>query len=147
MAHNSPNKTTATDASVEDFLAAIQDEGRRADAQQVCRLMQEVSGESPKMWGQSIVGFGQYHYKYASGREGDMAASGFSPRKAAITIYFADGIADYDQQLKQLGTHTTGKGCLYIKQLSDVDIEVLTDMIQSSYGYVMNRKDDMHRAA
>jgi hypothetical protein len=94
--------------------------------------MSRVTGEPPQLWG-SIIGFGQYHYKYESGREGDVAAASFAPRKAATTIYLVDGIGRYEEQLKQLGPHTTGVGCLYIKDLDKVDLSVLEDIVAESY--------------
>jgi hypothetical protein len=95
-------------------------------------LMGRVTGEAPRLWG-SIIGFGQYHYKYKSGREGDAPAAGFSPRKAATSIYLPDGIGRYDEQLKQLGPHATGVGCLYIKDLDKIDIPVLEGIVTESY--------------
>jgi hypothetical protein len=100
--------------SVQAHIAGVTPDRRRRDAETLLELMSRVTGESPQLWG-SVIGFGQYHYKYASGREGDAAAAGFAPRKAAMTIYLMDGIARYEQLLKQLGPHTTGVGCLYIR--------------------------------
>jgi hypothetical protein len=106
--------------SVQAGLDEVTPQKRRRDAQTLLELMARVTGEAPRLWG-SVIGFGQYHYKYASGREGDAPAAGFAPRKAATTIYLPDGIGRYDEQLKQLGPHTTGVGCLYIKDLEKVD--------------------------
>jgi hypothetical protein len=124
----SENKTKPTELSVAAFINALADPGRRADAKLLIKLMQSASGEKPKMWGPSIVGFGSYHYKYESGREGDMPVIGFSPRKAANVLYGMRGASDADALLAKLGKHTTDKGCLYIKKLADVDQEVLQAM-------------------
>lgn len=118
--------------AVRTYLNGVSPEKRRRDAEKVLELMSRVTGEPPQLWG-SIIGFGQYHYKYQSGREGDVAAAGFAPRKAATTIYLADGIGRYEEQLKQLGPHTTGVGCLYIKDLDKVDLSVLEDIVAESY--------------
>jgi Domain of unknown function (DU1801) len=118
--------------AVQTYLDGVTPEKRRWDAEKVLELMSRVTGEPPQLWG-SIIGFGQYHYKYESGREGDVAAAGFAPRKAATTIYLADGIGRYEEQLKQLGPHTTGVGCLYIKDLDKVDLSVLEDIVAESY--------------
>jgi len=125
-------KTKQTEESVQGFLAAIQDEGKRADALTVCKLMEELSGQSPKMWGASMVGFGSYHYTYASGRSGDWFVCGFSPRKAALTLYLTGGFDQMEKHLSQLGKHTTGKGCLYVKRLADIDLEVLKAMVKET---------------
>jgi Domain of unknown function (DU1801) len=117
---------------VRAYLDGVTPAKRRRDAEKLLELMSRVTGESPQLWG-SIIGFGQYHYKYESGREGDVAAAGFAPRKAATTIYMADGIGRYAEQLKQLGPHTTGVGCLYIKDLDKVDLSVLQDIVAESY--------------
>jgi Domain of unknown function (DU1801) len=117
---------------VRTYLDGVTPEKRRRDAEKLLELMSRVTGEPPQLWG-SIIGFGQYHYKYESGREGDVAAASFAPRKAATTIYLVDGIGRYDEQLKQLGPHTTGVGCLYIKDLDKVDLSVLEDIVAESY--------------
>lgn len=126
------NKTKLTNQSVGAFIDALTDESRRADAKLLARLMQRATGEKPKMWGPSIIGFGEYHYKYESGREGDMPLAGFSPRKAATVLYGVIGFSDADRLLAKLGKHTTGKGCLYIKKLSDIDPGVLEELIVKS---------------
>jgi hypothetical protein len=118
--------------SIQAHLDSVTPEKRRRDAQTLLDLMTRVTGESPRLWG-SIIGFGQYHYKYQSGREGDAPAAGFAPRKAAATIYLPDGIGRYDEQLKQLGPHTTGVGCLYIKDLDKIDISILENVVAESY--------------
>ncbi len=119
------NKTKATNVSVSAFIDAITDEGRRADAKALVKLMQKAAGEKPKMWGASIIGFGSYHYVYDSGREGDMRVIAFSPRKAATVLY---GLSDAEALLPKLGKHTRGKGCVYIKKLADIDQKVLEAM-------------------
>ena len=123
------NKTKATKLSVTAFIGALTDPARRADAKVLVKLMQSAAGEKPKMWGPSIVGFGTYHYKYDSGREGDMPVIGFSPRTAASVLYGLIGFSGAEALLAKLGKHTTGKGCLYIKKLSDVNVTVLESML------------------
>lgn len=118
--------------SVQTHLDGVTPEKRRRDAAKLLELMTRVTGESPQLWG-SIVGFGQYHYKYQSGREGDAPAAGFAPRKAATTIYLLDGIGRYDQQLKELGPHATGVGCLYVSDLDKIDLSVLEAIVAESY--------------
>ena len=125
-------KTQKNDQSVTAFLDAVPDEGKRADAFAVLNLMQKVTAKKPKMWGDSIVGFGEYHYKYASGREGDWFVTGFSPRKQNLTVYIMPGFERYGALLGKLGKHKTGKSCLYIKQLSDVDMAVLEELVAKS---------------
>jgi Domain of unknown function (DU1801) len=123
------NQTQPTKLSVAKFIETIADETRRADAKALVKMMQSASGEKPTMWGPAIVGFGSVHYKYDSGREGDMPMIGFSPRKAASVLYGAIGFTGADAMLAKLGKHSTGKGCLYIKKLSDVDQKVLEAML------------------
>jgi|SRR5580698_3008021 hypothetical protein len=125
------NKTKATEASVAAFVDALEP-ARRLDAKAVIRMMKNATGEKPKMWGPSIIGFGIQHYKYESGREGDTVLVGFSPRKAATVMYGLIGSKDAEALLTKLGKHTTGKGCLYIKSLSDVDEKVLEELIAKS---------------
>ena len=132
-------KTTRNDASVDDFLASVADPQRRSDAETVCDLMREVTGLEPAMWGPSIVGFGQYQYKYASGRQGDWPAAAFSPRKQSLTLYLAEGFEDSKDLLGRLGKHTTSKACLYIKRLSDVDTDVLRALVRDSFELVNGR--------
>ena len=119
------NKTKPTKLSVPAFIDALTDETRRADAKALVRLMQSATGEKPKMWGPSIIGFGIYHYSYESGREGDMPLAGFSPRKTATVVYGITEFSESEVLLAKLGKHTTGRGCLYIKKLADVDQNVL----------------------
>jgi hypothetical protein len=126
------NKTRPTQLSVKQFIDALADPARRADATAILKMMQSVAGEKPKMWGPSIVGFGSYHYKYDSGREGDMPLIAFSPRKAATVLYNMTAFSDSKALLAKLGKHTTGGGCLYIKKLADVDGKVLETLIQKS---------------
>jgi len=123
------NKTKSTKLSAPAYIDTIADENQRADARTLVKLMQSATGEKAAMWGSAIVGFGSYHYKYESGREGDMPLIGFSPRKAATVLYLMLGTGNYEAQLAKLGKHTTGKGCLYIKKLGDVDQKVLADLI------------------
>jgi len=123
------NKTTATEKSVEDFLDDVKDDQKREDSYKILDMMKRLSGYEPKMWGSSIIGFGEYHYKYESGREGDMCRIGFSPRAQNLSIYFMPGYADFSEDLSRLGKHKLGKSCLYIKRLSDVDEAVLEEMI------------------
>jgi hypothetical protein len=138
-------KTTRSPLSVPEFLAAVDDPRRRADAEAACALMAEVTGAPPTMWGTSIVGFGGYHYRYASGREGDAPAVGLSPRKQALTIYLSAGFDDHDELLGRLGPHRTGKSCLYLKRLSDVDEQVLRSLIGAGFrsldGTVLTAED------
>ena len=126
------NKTQPTGTSVAAFVSAIADETRRADAKALVKLMQGATGEKAKMWGTAIIGFGSYHYTYDSGREGDMPLVGFSPRKAATVLYLKLGAGGSEALLAKLGKHTTGKGCLYIKKLADVDLKVLESLIAKS---------------
>jgi hypothetical protein len=126
------NKTKPTELSVAAFIDAITDPNKRADANSLVKLMQDAAGEKPKMWGPSIIGFGSYHYRYDSGREGDMPLIGFSPRKTAIVLYNMIGTSDSKALLPKLGKHTTGKGCLYLKKLADVDQQVLEAMVVKS---------------
>ena len=132
------NKTKATKQSVATFLNGIDDKDKRADAKKVAAIMQKVTGEKAAMWGSSIVGFGQYHYKYESGREGDFMLAGFAPRKKALTIYIMAGFKLYDSLMKKLGKYKTGKSCLYVKRLSDIDEKVLTQLIDKSVEYMRN---------
>lgn len=123
-------KTVPTPASVDDFLAAIPDATRRGDAQAVCDLMREVTGLEPTMWGPSIVGFGTHHYRYESGHEGDCFVVGFSPRKANLSLYVTNGVGEVADLLPKLGKHTTGKSCIYVKWLDDIDQAVLKKIIK-----------------
>ena len=125
-------KTTQNEKSVTKFLKNVENDRRREDGFEVLKLMQEVTSLEPKMWGDSIVGFGSYHYKYASGREGDWMLIGFSPRKQNMTLYIMDGFDEYYKLLSKLGKHKTGKSCLYINKLEDVDMGVLELLVKKS---------------
>lgn len=125
-------KTKLNNASVEDFLNTIENDQQRADSFALLKMMEEISGKPAKMWGANIVGFGTYHYVYASGREGDWMLTGFSPRKASISVYLMAGFEQFDNELAGLGKHKVGKGCLYVKKLSDIDEKVLCKMIKKS---------------
>ena len=129
-------KTVPTDASVDDYLNGVANETKRQDSFALSTLMQEVTGEEPVMWGDSIVGFGTYRYVYASGRTGDWPLVGFAPRKQALTLYIMSGFASYDELLGKLGKHSTGKSCLYIKRLSDIDIDVLRLLVTESVAHM-----------
>jgi hypothetical protein len=130
-------KTKPTEASVDSFLNGVADEEQRADALQLVEMMKEITGEPPRMWGPTMVGFGQFHYVYASGHEGDTFLIGFSPRKSALTLYFAAGLDQrFSAALAKLGKVKTGKGCLYIKRLAEVDLAVLGEMMRSNVAYL-----------
>ncbi|HEY2396862.1 MAG TPA: DUF1801 domain-containing protein [Rudaea sp.] len=126
------NKTRETTASVAEFIAGVDEPQKRADAQAIMRLMQHATGKKAALWGPSIIGFGSYHYVYASGREGDMPVVGFSPRKVAIVLYGLINAAGAEALLAKLGKHATGKGCLYIRKLADVDEAVLAKLIDNA---------------
>lgn len=126
------NKTQPNDSSVQDFLESVPDQRRREDAFALLDLMREVTGEEARMWGDSIVGFGQYHYKYASGREGDAPLTGFSPRKQNLAVYITAGFDQYGDLMSRLGKHKTGKACLYINRLEQVDTDVLRELVRQS---------------
>lgn len=132
MAKTAELKTKVNDASVTDFLNSVEDEQKRKDTFEILEIVKQITKEEPKMWGSSIVGFGTHHYKYESGREGDSAMIGFSPRKQNITLYIVPGFERYQGLMKKLGKHSTGKSCLYIKRLGDVDVEVLKELITES---------------
>ena len=122
-------KTRVNDASVEKFISSLHDEEKRKDAFALLELMKKATSEEPKMWGSSIIGFGSYHYKYSTGREGDWPVTGFSPRKQSMTIYFCAGFEKMDSQMKELGKFKTGVGCLYFNKLSDINPKALKEMI------------------
>lgn len=125
-------QTKLNDASVEDFLNKVENEQKRKDSFELIKMMQQATKEEPKMWGPAIIGFGSYHYKYESGREGDMPIIGFSPRKQSLTLYVGLGDDSENPLLKKLGKYTTSKACLYIKKLADVDRTVLQKLINES---------------
>ena len=128
-------KTAPTKASVQAFLRDIQDETRRRDCQIIARLMRQATRATPRMWGPSIVGFGSYHYRYASGREGDWFLTGFSPRKTDLTVYLMGGLTHHAPLLRRLGRHKSSKSCLYVKRLADIDLAVLEELIRDSVRY------------
>ncbi len=133
------NKTQATSADVTAFIDGVADETQRADAHEIAAMMARLSGAPAKMWGPSIIGFGSYHYKYDSGREGDSLRIGFSPRKGQTVLYLIDGYAGKEAQLARLGKHKLGKSCLYIKRLSDVDVGVLEEMVVETLAYMADK--------
>jgi Domain of unknown function (DU1801) len=127
------NKTKPTSVSVAAFVDALANDIRKSDAKSLIKLMQSATGEKPRMWGPSIIGFGSYHYRYDSGREGDSLIVGFSPRKAELVLYGVTGALEAAPLLTKLGKHSMGKGCLYIKKLEDVDTTVLKEMIVKAF--------------
>ena len=132
-------KTTPTRASVDAYIDAVEDAQKRADCRAVAAMMAEVTGAPARMWGPSIVGFGSYHYRYASGREGDFMETGFAARKRAITLYIMAGFSEYGDLLAKLGKHDAGKSCLYVKRLADVDQAVLREMVERSVAWIRAR--------
>ena len=132
-------KTQPTPASVNAFLDTLDDDAKREDSKTVAALMADITGAPAVMWGTSIVGFGQYHYRYASGREGDFFETGFAPRKRALTLYVMDGFSEYDALLSKLGKFTTGKSCLYVKRLADVDQAVLRKLVERSVAAIRKK--------
>lgn len=129
-------KTKRNKGDVKAFLNSVPDERKRQDSFTILELMRQVTGKEPEMWGDSIVGFGSYHYKYKSGREGDWFLTGFSPRKQNLTLYIMSGFDEYDQLLSKLGKHSTGKACLYIKKVEDVDMDVLNKLVKKSVAHM-----------
>lgn len=125
-------KTKRNKGDVEAFLNSVPDEKKRRDSFTILELMKQVTGQEPEMWGDSIVGFGSYHYKYESGREGDWFVTGFSPRKQNLTLYIMSGFDEYDNLMSRLGKYKTGKSCLYIKKIDDVDQDVLQELVKKS---------------
>ena len=130
------NKTQPTDKSVQSFIEALDDEQKIADSYSLVELMKDVTGCEPKMWGPSIIGFDQYHYKYESGREGDFLKVGFSPRKREFSVYLMCDLENNTELLNKLGKHRTGKSCLYVKRLEDIDMDVLKELVQESVKFV-----------
>jgi len=126
----SENKTRPTGEAISEFMAQVDHPVRRADAHRLDEIFREVTGWAPQMWGPSIVGYGSYHYRYETGREGDMCATGFSPRKANLVLYIMPGYSDHSDTLARLGKHKLGKSCLYLNKLADVDEEVLKELIR-----------------
>jgi nucleoid DNA-binding protein len=135
----SKNKTTETNNSVDAFLKSVADETKRTDSFELVKLMQQHTGFEAKMWGPAIVGFGSYHYKYASGREGDAPLVGFSPRAKEISLYLSQEFAEKEKLLQHFGKHRTGVGCVYIKKLQDINIEVLAKLITASVSYLQEK--------
>ena len=129
-------KTLPTDASVEEYLLTVENEDRRADTRAVIKIMERITGCPPVMWGDSIIGFDTYHYKYASGREGDWMVSAVAPRKAALTVYVMAGFDRYGELMGRLGKYKTGSSCLYLKKLSDAEPKALEELITSSVAYM-----------
>lgn len=123
------NKTTETESSVVDFINTVDDEVKRNDSFELIKIMHEATGSEAKMWGSNIIGFGSYHYKYASGHEGDAPLAGFSPRKTAISLYLSLPTEKREELLLKLGKHKPSKGCIYVKKLADIDVEVLKKMV------------------
>ena len=132
-------KTKPTEKTVDSFIATVEDDKVRADCYTIINLMEKVTGESHKMWGPAIVGFGKYTYKYESGRSGEICMTGFSPRKANITLYVLAGFPGQAKLLDKLGKHTSGKGCLYIKKLDDINIDVLESLIKESIKFLKEK--------
>ena len=133
------NKTQKTGAGVDGFLAAVEHPRRREDGRVLLRMMREVTGLEPEMWGPSIIGFGDYHYRYESGREGDFFLVGFSPRKQSLSLYLPAGFPEYDALLAALGKHRKGASCLYVNKLADVDLAVLRRLIAASFQHMRTR--------
>ncbi len=133
-------KTKPTKVSVTDFIASLSDERRRAECRQLMKVHKAATGKSPVMWGPSIVGYGKYHYKYASGHEGECCIAGFSPRKAALTVYIMAGFPEYGPLLQKLGPHKKSVSCLYLKNLDGIDLKVLETMIRKSVASVRRRE-------
>jgi len=132
-------KTKKNEGDVEAFLDSVDNEKRVADCRAVMKMMKRVTGKAPKMWGSSIIGFDEYHYVYDSGREGDWPITGLSPRKQSLTLYIMPGFDRYDDLMKKLGKHKTGKSCLYINRLEDVNMDVLEELVRESVEYMRNK--------
>jgi len=130
------NKTQRNDGDVLAYLESVSNKRRREDSLALLKIMEEVTGEPAEMWGTSIVGFGSYHYRYESGREGDMMLTGFAPRKASLSLYIMGGHERYDELMARLGKHRTGSSCVYINKLADVDLDVLRELINESVEYM-----------
>jgi hypothetical protein len=136
------NKTRATKQKVSEFIAAIEDPRKRSDCRELMKLMRGVTGKRATMWGPGIVGFGKYHYKYASGREGDFFLTGFAPRKQALSIYIINGFQVHSKLMEKLGKFKTGKSCLYVKSLDDIDRSALAELVQASVSYMREKYPD-----
>lgn len=133
------NKTKPTSLKAEDFISQVENPQKRSDSLKVMEMMKEITGKEPVMWGSSLIGFDQYHYKYDSGREGDSLMVGFSPRKQALTIYIMPGFERFDDLMQKLGKYKTGKACLYIKKLEDIDLSILRELISESVKYMRKK--------
>ena len=129
-------KTKPNEQSVDEFLQRVDDEAKRRDSYIILGLMEEVTGAKARMWGDSIIGFGSYHYKYASGREGEWFLTGFSPRKRNLTLYIMSGFTEYDGLLRRLGKFKIGKSCLYVNRLEDIDLSTLRELVETSVGHL-----------
>ena len=129
-------KTQPNDKSVTDFLDGVKNDTKREDSFTILELMKEITGEEPIMWGDSIIGYGTYHYKYASGRAADWFLTGFSPRVQNLTLYIMSGFDEYDDLLGKLGKHSTGKSCLYVKRLENIDLDVLRELVEKSVAHM-----------
>lgn len=127
------NITIPTTDDVDSFLATLESDEQRRDSQTLLRMMSDVSGKSPVMWGSSIIGFGRFTYRYASGREGDWMRIGFSPRKGMLSLYITDDASQFKKELEAIGRHKVGKGCIYLKRLADIDLEALKVLIEQAY--------------
>ena len=137
----SDNKTKPTPVSPAEFVAAVEHPTRRAVGEKLLGWFEEVTGYTPRMWGPSLVGYGRYHYKYDSGREGDMLITGFSPRKANLVLYIMPGYRDMSDKLARLGKHKVGKSCLYINKLADIDMDVLREIVEDGFSYMKENYD------
>lgn len=135
MAKNE-NKTQPTGVSPAEFIASVEHDRRREDGKVLLKWFEEVTGYTPRMWGPSLIGYGRYHYKYDSGREGDMLITGFSPRKANLVMYIMPGYRDMGEKLARLGKHKLGKSCLYINKLADIDMDVLREIVEDGVAYM-----------
>lgn len=135
-------KTKVNNNSVTEFLNSLENEKKRYDSFKILELMQDIIGEEPKMWGNSIIGFGNYHYVYESGREGDWPIVGFSPRKNNLSIYIMAGFSQYDELMSRLGKYKTGKSCLYIQKLEDIEQGVLKELIKQSVNYISSKYEN-----
>ena len=140
------DNSSQSDSSVKDFIASLNDEQTIKDCHVLIEMMQRISGHEPKMWNIGTIGFDTYHYKYDSGREGDGQIIGFYSRKGKITVYLMDGTVRYSELLARLGKHTTSRVCVYIKQLGDIQLPILEQIVQQSYEYIKSQDGRMHRA-
>lgn len=136
------NKTTATSIDPKDYIASVEHDVRRSDAETLLKVFAEVTGLEPRMWGPSIIGYGRYHYKYESGREGDFLMTGFSPRKANMVMYIMPGYSDHSAILSRIGKYKIGKSCLYINKLADVDLDVLKELVAAGFDEMKTKYPD-----